>query len=220
MPRGDKPTTVALALKDGWVYEDALPEMTKEQYDWWFKESLVLDGVRMGPPLTQNTPDNEPGEALKPLTEKELRRMETWAGASISDPQPYEDLMVLAQKTDEYLQRALQEIRRSRASVAAVARDEGKVYKAALETISESKCKGECPRIAILALCSVIFRHCKDVQLPHGIRGLEDDLTAALSKHFTFDALDEAIREAEDDLRITCPEMFGGKPISFKRGSE
>lgn len=52
MPRGDKPTTVALALKDGWVYEDALPEMTKEQYDWWYDESLVLDGVRMGPPLT------------------------------------------------------------------------------------------------------------------------------------------------------------------------
>lgn len=76
MPRGDKPTTVALALKDGWIYEDALPEsMTREQYDWWFRESLVLDGVRMGPPLTtRNTTDNEPGEALacclcsKPLT--------------------------------------------------------------------------------------------------------------------------------------------------------
>jgi hypothetical protein len=52
MPRGDKPTTTALALKDGWIYEDALPmTITKEQYDWWHKESLVLDGVRMGPPL-------------------------------------------------------------------------------------------------------------------------------------------------------------------------
>lgn len=58
MPRGDKPTTVALALKDGWVYEDTLPvEMSQEQYDWWFKESLVLDGVRMGPPL-DHSPTN------------------------------------------------------------------------------------------------------------------------------------------------------------------
>lgn len=57
MPRGDKPTTPALALKDGWVYEDTLPaSITKEQYDWWYKESLVLDGVRMGPPLTTLEP--------------------------------------------------------------------------------------------------------------------------------------------------------------------
>ena len=34
------------------VYEDALPEsITSEQYDWWYDRSLVLDGVRMGPPL-------------------------------------------------------------------------------------------------------------------------------------------------------------------------
>jgi hypothetical protein len=53
MPRGDKPTTTALALKDGWVYEDTLPQnISQVDYDWWFKESLVLDGVRMGPPLT------------------------------------------------------------------------------------------------------------------------------------------------------------------------
>lgn len=32
--------------------------------------------------------------------------------------------------------------------------------------------------------------------------------------------LDVAIREAEDDLRVTCPEMFAGKPISMKRESE
>lgn len=58
MPRGDKPTTVALALKDGWVYEYTLPtSITKEEYDWWFKESLVLDGVRMGPSLTTKPPD-------------------------------------------------------------------------------------------------------------------------------------------------------------------
>lgn len=62
MPRGDKPTTVALALKDGWVYEDALPEMTQEQYDCWFKESLVLDGIRMGPPLIGT--DSNPDESL------------------------------------------------------------------------------------------------------------------------------------------------------------
>lgn len=59
MPRGDKPTTVALALKDGWVYEDALPAMSKEEYDWRYQESLVLDGVRMGPPFPTPTQQGE-----------------------------------------------------------------------------------------------------------------------------------------------------------------
>ena len=55
MPRGDKPTTVKLALKDGWVYEDTLPNLSKRAYDWWYRESLVLDGVRMGPPVLDAT---------------------------------------------------------------------------------------------------------------------------------------------------------------------
>lgn len=49
-----------------------------------------------------------------------------------------------------------------------------------------------------------------------------------LSKHFPSAVpveeqkhpLDAAIEEAEDDLRVTCPEMFAGKPISMKRESE
>lgn len=67
MPRGDKPTTTALALQDGWIYEDALPAtISKEQYDRWYRESLVLDGVRMGPPLPPPTDDQLQGETLEP----------------------------------------------------------------------------------------------------------------------------------------------------------
>lgn len=66
MPRGDKPTTTALAIKDGWIYEDQLPrDLSKAQYDWWHKESLVLDGVRMGPPLP-TTPYPAPEAQLEP----------------------------------------------------------------------------------------------------------------------------------------------------------
>lgn len=51
-----RPSTSVQALSDGWVYEDTLPEsITDKQYDWWYERSLVLDGVRMGPPL----PDGE-----------------------------------------------------------------------------------------------------------------------------------------------------------------
>lgn len=49
-----QPTTSAQALSDGWVYEDTLPESTtQQQYDWWYERSLVVEGVRMGPPLTR-----------------------------------------------------------------------------------------------------------------------------------------------------------------------
>lgn len=33
------------------VYEDELPEMTEQEYAEWFKESKIVDGVRMGPPF-------------------------------------------------------------------------------------------------------------------------------------------------------------------------
>lgn len=55
MPRGDKPTTAALALKDGWICEDALPEsITDDEYVRWHSESLVFNGVRMGPAVNSN----------------------------------------------------------------------------------------------------------------------------------------------------------------------
>lgn len=31
-----------------YMYEDELPELSKEQYDWWYANSIV-DGVRIGP---------------------------------------------------------------------------------------------------------------------------------------------------------------------------
>lgn len=33
----------------GWVYEDDLPPMTDKEYSAWYKQSEVIDGVRMGP---------------------------------------------------------------------------------------------------------------------------------------------------------------------------
>lgn len=33
------------------AYEDQLPEMTKDQYDAWYRKSKVVGGVRMGPPV-------------------------------------------------------------------------------------------------------------------------------------------------------------------------
>lgn len=63
MPRGDKPTTTAFALKLGWVYEDMLPQLSDAAYRWWYEESLVLDGVRMGPPIFATN-----GAAIAPQT--------------------------------------------------------------------------------------------------------------------------------------------------------
>lgn len=39
---------------DGWqvvptTYEDTLPDITDEEYAWWFEHSAVVDGVRIGP---------------------------------------------------------------------------------------------------------------------------------------------------------------------------
>jgi hypothetical protein len=51
-----KPVLAAQALKDGWVYEDTLPDsITQQEYDWWYERSLVIEGVRMGPPLPEKT---------------------------------------------------------------------------------------------------------------------------------------------------------------------
>lgn len=37
-------------IPEGWVYEDQLPEdLSNEDYDDWFAQSRVIDGVRMGP---------------------------------------------------------------------------------------------------------------------------------------------------------------------------
>lgn len=51
MPRGDKPTTTRTALRWGWIYEDELPDAFKHYSDW-YDDSIVLDGVRMGPPVS------------------------------------------------------------------------------------------------------------------------------------------------------------------------
>lgn len=39
-----------MAIPDGWINEDQLPEeLSNEDYDNWFAQSRVIDGVRMGP---------------------------------------------------------------------------------------------------------------------------------------------------------------------------
>lgn len=35
----------------GLMYEDELPPLTQDEYDWWFDLSELVDGVRMGPPM-------------------------------------------------------------------------------------------------------------------------------------------------------------------------
>lgn len=43
---------LSIARREGWIYEDELPEsITGEDYDYWFDKSLVIMGVRMGPPV-------------------------------------------------------------------------------------------------------------------------------------------------------------------------
>lgn len=37
------------AAAAGWVYEDALPELSDELYNVWLACSCIIDGVRMGP---------------------------------------------------------------------------------------------------------------------------------------------------------------------------
>ena len=46
---------------EGLIYEDALPEdMTDAEYDAWYAKSMVIDGVRMGPPFKPSpTPSRE-----------------------------------------------------------------------------------------------------------------------------------------------------------------
>lgn len=44
---------VGLGEVEELVYEDQLPEMTKEEYDEWYKTSKIVDGVRMGKPFNK-----------------------------------------------------------------------------------------------------------------------------------------------------------------------
>jgi hypothetical protein len=44
------------------VYEDQLPKMSDEQYSEWFNKSKIVDGVRMGPPVSEET--NSPNKAM------------------------------------------------------------------------------------------------------------------------------------------------------------
>jgi hypothetical protein len=89
MARGDKPHTTAAALKDGWVYEDTLPaNISKRLYDWWYEESLVIDGVRMGPPLFAPPSEVAGGEreavvGIKPLVWNEAGK-QFWAESPLS----------------------------------------------------------------------------------------------------------------------------------------
>lgn len=51
--------TIEDAREQGWVYEDQLTEMCSMWYSAWYKESLVIDGVRMGPEPTKLTVTKE-----------------------------------------------------------------------------------------------------------------------------------------------------------------